>query len=558
MPDPAAGAASDRPRQTAFRDADGLAWPIVAIAVLLCAQLTLVFTHAVNWDEFFHYAQMYKLANGEPVQALQTLYLRPYVPLVGIAGSSVDHILLARLGQWLCEGAILAGIYAAARRFVSPIDACLAVLAYLTTGYVLQNGFALRADPMLTAMLMAAVAVLARAPLDWRTTLTVGVLTGLAAIVSIKAGLYLTVFAGLAWLRWAEAGRSLRSAALLAAVVPVAAATFAVLYLGHVGAMPEAGGTVQQSEGIADAAARRMFFIGRPNNLGMIVGAIATGLGIFALIVAAPFAIARKTRTAPERIALAGMWLPVLLPAFYENSAAYFYVFMLAPVAVACAVAIALVRRRLPAISIAALLVALAAPTVIADNRNVIGNQRRILAEVDRLFPAPVAYFDHAHLVARFAKRNPFQTPWGYRGYLAAGHPIYAEAMTREPVPLLIADWRTFQSLFAGDPQYFLPNDAVALSQTYLPFNGPIRIAGKVVPPGAPRRVEILVPGPYTVHDAPLIIGQRVLEPGAVVQLARGHYALGSAAPERAARLIWGKRLAPRDDLSGMSTWVRF
>lgn len=557
MRDPLAKATSDRPRTSAFRDADGAAWPAAAIALLFAAQLTLVFTHAVNWDEFYHYAQAHALASGQAVQALQTLYLRVFEPLVGLPGSSVDHIVLARLVQWLCEGAILAGIYTTARRFAAPTDALLAVLAYLATGYVLQNGFALRADPMATAVLMAALAVLARAPLDWRLTVMVGLLGGLASMITIKAGLTVTAFAGLAWLRWAEAGRSLRAAAVVAAIVPVAAATFALVYFLHAAPMPDPAGTVAQSGGIADSAAQRMFFLGRPNNLGMIVGAVATGLGLAALIVAAPFAIVRQSPGAPERVALAGLWLPVLLPAFYENSAAYFYVFMLAPVAVACAVPIALLRQRLPAVVIAALLVALAAPTLIADNRRVIDNQRRILAEIDRLFPAPVAYFDHAHLVARFAKRNPFQTPWGYRSYLAAGRPIYGEAMAREPVPLLISDWRTFQSLFAGDPQYFLPEDARALGETYLPFNGPIRIAGKIIEPGKPHLVEVLVPGTYTVHDAPLAIAGRVVAPGGLVRLDRGEHLLGSAAPLRPVRLVWGQHLAPHDDLSALSTWVK-
>lgn len=556
MRDPLVEAVSARPRRSLLRNPDGAAWPMAAVGLLLAAQMTLVFTHAVNWDEFLHYSQMYDLANGRAVQALQTLYLRPYLPLVSPGGSSIDQIVQARLGQWLCLCAILGGIYITARRFAGRTDALLAVLAYLATGYVLQNGFALRADPVVTAVLMAALATLARAPLTWRMPIIVGMLAGLALMISIKAGLYITAFAGLAWLRWAEAGRSVRAGALLAASAPVAGVTFALIFALHSGAMPDAPGAVAQAGGLADSAARRMFFLGRPNNLGAIVGAVATGLGLAALIVAAPVAIARKPVGVPERIALAGLWLPALLPAFYENSAAYFYVFMLAPVTVACAVPIAMLRRRLPAMAIAALLLALALPTVVTDNRRVIDHQRRLLAEVDRLFPSGVAYFDHANVMARLAKRNPFQSPWGYRGYLADGRPIYREAMEREPVPLLIADWRTFQALFAGDPQYFLPEDAEALRETYLPFNGPIRIAGKIVSTGEPRPVEILVPGIYTVHDAPLIVGGKVVPPGGLVQFARGRHWLGSASDDTAARLLFGRNLAPTDDLDGLSTWV--
>ena len=543
-----------------FRDADTMAWPLLAIALLLAGQASLIFTRAINWDEFFHYAQLYHLAAGRPLPALQTLYFRPFAWLPALPGNGVDHIVIARIGMALCELVVLAMIFLAARRFVDRTGAALATLAYLSTGYVLQHGFSFRADPMVTAVLMGAVVLLLRRRLDWSCVLGTGALVGLAGMLSMKAVLYAPAFAGIAWLRWREAGQSRAAALKLASVALVAALTFAAVYLLHQEAMPRPGshqGGPAGSAGLAQSAARYMFFVGRPNNLGFAVDAIFTGLGLAALIALAPWAIAKRRGKPGETVALDAMLAMVLWPAFYENTAPYFYVFMLAPVTVAACVSLAMVRAKAPAMVITVLLVSLTVSTFATENRTVIDNQRRLVGTVDALFPVPVAYFDHADIIPRFDKRNPLQTPWGYKGYLARGVPIYRNAMERRPVPLLIANWWTLREVLAGTDDHFLPRDAKALRGNYLPFAGPVWLAGKQIEAGAERDEEFLVPGPYTVRDAAVSIDGTPYRPGAIVTIGRGVHRIATPG-EAAARLVWGKRLEPRDKLDYTGNWVAF
>ncbi|WP_205693899.1 ArnT family glycosyltransferase [Croceicoccus ponticola] len=530
----------------------------MAIALLLIVQFALIFTHAVNWDESYHYGQLYDLATGQPLGALQTLYLRAYTWIVALPGNAIDHVVIARIGQWLCEWVTLAMIFVLARRFVDRTSAIVATLAYLATGYILQHGFALRADPMVTAVLIAALALFTRSTLGWRGILGVGLLAGFAPMLSIKAVLYAPAFAGIAWLRWCEFGRTGKAALRFVAIGAIAIATFAIVFALHSAMLAPKVAAVDGSIGLANSAASRMFFIGRPNNLGSLIQGILTGLGLTSLVVAAPFAIAKRAGSRAEKIALAGLLLPAVLPFVYENTAPYFYVFMLAPVAVACATSVAWLRPKIPAMVMTALLVALAIPVAIGDNRTTIDNQRRLATELDAMFPAPVAYFDHADVAPRNFKRNPMLTPWGYRGYLHRGVPVYRQTMEREPVPLLVPNWWVLRGMLNGSDEFFLPEDAKVLRENYLPFNGPIWLAGKTIAPGPAKAVEILVPGPYTVRDANVVIDGVNHAIGAIVLLNRGEHRIAATGGGTPARLVWGNRIEPRDRLDFQATWVPF
>jgi len=557
MTSAAATGTSGRTSPRAWRDADSAIWPIIALGVLLAVQAAMIPAHAVNWDESLHYGVLHDLASGEAVGVLQSLYLRPYLWLAG-TGNTIDNIVLARWGQWLFEAVAIASIYVVARRFADRTSAVLAALAYLSAGYVLQNGFALRADPMVTAVLMSCLAILTRCPLRWPVVLAAGMLGGLAPMLSIKAVLYAPAFAGILWMRWNESGRSRAALARIISFAIIAAAAFAAIYAVHAAAIGAPGGGTERSFSMANSAANRMFFIGRPNNLGALVYFMMTAVGTTILILAAPFGIARHTGAKADRIALTGLLLPVLTPFFYENTAAYFYVFMLAPVAAACAVSITLVRRVVPALAISGLLLAFAVPLLLTEDWSMIERQRRLAAELGVMWDKPVAYFDHADVAPALNKRNPFQTPWGYRGYLANGAPIYREAMEREPVPLFIPNWWTFRDLLSGNEDLFLPADAKALRENYVPFNGPIWLAGKDIPPGSSGIHEFLVPGPYTLHGGSARIDGREMDSGAVTVLTRGFHRIETPDDGKGIRLVWGNRITSHDRLDFTHTWVPF
>ncbi|AKM10152.1 hypothetical protein [Croceicoccus naphthovorans] len=546
--------------RSVFRDADSAFWPLAGIAILLIAQATIIVTRAINWDEFIHYGILIDMVSGQRVSALQTLWQRVFAWLPTMPGDTIDRIRYGRAGMLAFELLTLTMIAAIARRFTDHSGAAMGALAWLSAGYVLQHGFSFRADPVVTATLTTALAVLAWRKLDAITALIVGALLGVAGMLTIKAVLYAAAFAGLACLRWTEAERKASATLTLLAIPILAALTFALIHELHASAIAgqvrgASAITSASSTALADNAWHYVFFIGRPNNLGFVVGAISTGLGLFAMILAFPFAL--KGRSLHQRIALIGMIAIVATPAFYENTAPYYYTFMLAPVAIACVVSIDLARRKVPAMVISALLMSLAISVFAHENRKIISHQKRIDAVATSLFDERVAYFDHADALPGFDKMNPFMSPWGIRGYLANGRPIYSTAMRQRPVPLLLANWHPFISVFAGEEKYFLPEDAKAIRENYVQFEGPVWLAGKTVPAHGSNNSEVLVPGPYTLRGGALTIDGVVRKEGDVLNLDRGHHMLVNSGGS-AASIVYGNRLEAVDSLNFSGTWIDF
>jgi hypothetical protein len=565
---------SDRHMQPAAADGapathGAIRLTIAAIALLLALQFALIFTRAVNWDEFFFYGQVAQFARGELPTPLQTIHVHAFQWLLALPGSTVDHILAARIPMFGFELVTLGGIYALARRFTDPLVSALAVLAYLSAGYVLQHGMSFRVDPPVTASLVVALAVLARAPLRWWSVLLTGALIGLAGMITIKAVLYAPAFLGMAWLRWAEADRDRATGLRIAAIGLAALAIFAALYLWHAAAIaasaaplaqaasapsPTVPDTGAQAGAVLNRSASDMFFIGVPPYWRMIVKAASLAPLFALLILTAPFAIARSGLTRAAKWALAGLWMPVLTLAFYRNSAGYFYVFLLPPLAIAASCGLDWLRSRFGALPVIAVMLTIALATWASDDRKVLASQRSVSDAAQRMFPQGTAYFDHSGMIGSFRKANGFMTPWGMEQYRRAGS--YRAAMEAQTVPLLIEnDIMVTAALTGGDKTaILLPEDARAWRENYVRYWGTIWLAGKSLPAGSAIDSEFLIPGRYRVEGHDVSVDGVPHEAGDIVTIARGVHVLANAS-KRPARLVWAdiadppQGKAPQGDL---------
>ena len=194
------------------------------------------------------------------------------------------------------------------------------------------------------------------------------------------------------------------------------------------------------------------------------------------------------------------------------------------------------------------------------EDRTVIDRQRHLARDVRAIFGEPVGYIDHNAMLGGWPKANNFMTPWGMGAYRERGEPLYAETLERETVPLLLANWWTLRvMLLDGDDTLLVPEDNLAMRETYIEFSPWIFIAGKALPARTPARPErFRVPGPYTVRDAPMIVDGTLMQPGEVVELERGEHML--AVPgDKSARLVWGDNLRePENPLSPGPLYVDF
>lgn len=525
--------------------APSLAWPLAALGFVAALQLVSLFHRAVNWDEYWFLGQVHELAQGQLTRPLQTIHTRLFGWLTALPGSDIDAMIAARVAMLGCLVVATLAIVGIAERFAPRRAALFAALAYLSAGFVFQHGHSFRVDPLATMLLMAALWALLRAPLRWGTVLGIGLLLGLAAMVTIKVVLYAGAFAGLAWLRWSEHGRSPAAALRLVGIGVAALAAFGALYLYHNHDL--AHGAQGMAKSVLRTSFGYMFGWGVPDYWRMMLKAAATAPLLTLLIAAFPFVLWRLPASGAEKIALLGLFSPLATLLFYHNTAAYYYVYMLAPVAAAAAIAIPLLTARLrpPVLALAFA----ANPVVIwaAEAPSVLPAQRQLAEAAEALFPQPVGYFDWCAQLPSLAKRNMFMTPWGIDLYQHHEVPSLEETMARESVPLVVENEAMFTQALrgSGDRAVFTPRDAAVLRASYVPFWGPFWLAGQRIPAGSTDHAfDLKVPGPYTVGDAPLVIDGVARRAGEVVELARGVHRIGGnrAAP---VLLLWGRNLKP-------------
>ncbi len=517
-------------------------WPAAMLVLTLALQATLVTGRAINWDEFFHYSQIHKLVAGTLSTPLQTLYTRAFAWVVALPGSGIDHIITIRWFMLGCELAILAAIVGIASRFASRQAAWLAALAYASGGYVFQHATSFRFDSPAAALLMTAAWILLRSRLGTLAIIAIGLLIGSATVLTIKAALFAPVFAGIAWLRWSEAGRTSAAALRIVACGATSLAAFAVIYGLHASTLTgDVGG---EALTVVGGVGTSMFSIGlQPYWLHHLKG-FAIAPAIVLMLIAFPFILRRSALSRPERVALIGLILPLSTLLFYHNSAPYYFVFMLAPICAALALVLDRALPRYGEARIALLLGGLALAIWAVDRTGPLDKQREILAAADMIFPDKPAYFDSSAMLGHFPKANAFMTPAGTAQYLKGAYPPMTDVMARQAVPLVLASDELFERvLTTAEPvAALLPQDLAALRETYVPFWGPFWIAGRAFPKAT--EFTLRVPGQYRVEGSALRIDGRDLQPDALVTLGYGPH---RAEPLTSAqsRIVWAAARRP-------------
>ena len=534
------------------------AWPLSALVLVLALQFTMIFTRAINWDEFWHYSLVVQLTRGTLTQPLQTFFVRLFQWLPLLPGAAVDHIIAARVVMFVCEVVTVAAIAALASRFTGRTVGLLCALGYVSVAFVLQNGFAFRADPVAAALLMSALWILACTSFRGAWLFLFGALVGLAGIYTIKSILYAPAFAGLAWMRWREDNCS-RVFLLRCFVAAIAAsACFLLLYIYH----SKTGVFATTSDAkLLQHSAQKMFFVGVPRYWRSMVQFASGKVFLSALFLLFPLAVAKIRLVPSAKVALVGLYLPITTLAFYFNTLPYFYTFMLPPVLVACSASVAMFGRRFDPVLLTVPFLFTAAVAWIEDDPSVIDRQRQVEVAAQLIFPANISYFDFCGMLPSFHKANAFMSEWGSELYRNGSLPPMRAEMQGEVVPLVLAVDDMFTELFqtTGPSPDFRPDDAAALRETYLHFWGPFWVAGRNISANArPMAWDVLVPGPYTVSGGEIQIGGRVIHPGEVINLHRGTYRL-SPLHGRAARLIWGSHLRVPDQPAPVEPyWVGF
>jgi hypothetical protein len=484
-------------------------------ALLLITKAWLVTRVNINWDEFFFLSEIHALLRGDLHSSFQTAYTRLFGWLALLGEHEVARINIARfvmlallaLSAWL--------LYRLGRRWYSAPAAALGSLSFLGLWVTLRHGASFRVDALLLPLQTGALLALTQhAWSPFRRSVTSGSLLGMACVLSVKAVLLAPVVLALLLLQRGAVDAKLRSGMQLATAAAVIAAT---LLAAHHLAMPDAADqaspTGLQPQSVAQRAydawqrtiAGAEFLPRRP-----VLREQLRADPLFWLLTIGGLAVALARR----QWGAASCALSVLPVLFYRNAFAYFFVVMLAPLAVlvaaACDAALAAVRRRaterLAQWTVAGLALAFAlqagAHTLrLAADRQ--AEQRRLVEGVHAMFREPVPYLDHSGMISAFPKANFFMTSWGMERYAEDGRGFVRDALLQRRAPLLIENRA---ELRVGAPRYglLLPDDRALIERFYLPYWGPVRVAGVqiTVTAGAVNQVELPFPGNWRLQSS--------------------------------------------------------
>jgi len=526
-------------------DEHSIAWPLAALALILCLHVAVTFTRSINWDEFIVYAQIHQLARGELTLPLQTFQTRLFQWILNLDVSNIDQIIAARVVILGCVAVTASAIYFLAERFARREIALVCALAWLSTGFVIQHGTSLRTDPMAAALLMTSLAIMARTRLGLGMSLIVAGLAAVSVLITLKSVLYAPAFAGIAWLCWHTGGRSRATTLKLVRLALLVPALFAILYFVHGSYLPQEDSATAIATQTAGLMFRPFEFTHWRHSLKFVT--IAPFLAI--LLVLIPHYIRRQTeRPVAEKFALIGLALVLSSLLFYTNTYAYFFVFILPPACVACAPSVEAIVQRY-SLGLLTMALTINAVSVFAlEDTEVLATQRSIVEAADEIFPDPIDYFDGTHQIAQFRKANVLLDAWNIRTYFYGGHATSMEGkLDTTVVPMILTNTLVLQDALEGTDRVTLLQrvDIAMLRDTYVRFWGPYWIAGERLKASETRTVKIRVPGPYTVNNGSITINGSVFDPGEVVLLDRGTYVLGGHSSP--VLLLWGDHLKRPD-----------
>lgn len=512
-----------------FRPAHARAFALFCAFAVIALQIELVFAKSINWDEFYGFGQIHQFRRGEAVPLLQVPYIYLYSWVPSLPGNAIDHIVIIRLLNLGFVALTVAAIFDLARRFASRDAAFLAALAYLAGGHVLLHAFALRADMIAAALLMASLWLLLTRRLGLAVLAGAALLAALAFVATIKSVLYAPLFLSVLWWRRDHLPMRLIVALGVGGIVTAFAAALAT-------------GVVASVTTLAMQSAARMFDGGLFPQLGYFADQLLTAPFLALMIVAGIVVLVQQRGQRIPLAFMAACLVPLAAVAIYRNAFPYYFAFALPPAALVAAAGAQWLKERYGLAPVAAILALNALALSLTEDRQVMRDQRTVQAGIAQIFPVPVTYIDDADFVGAYPRAvNHFGSGWGLAGYREAGTPAYRNALERNVVPFLFREGPAMENMDpakSGDLM-LLPEDTAALRDNFIPHWGKVFVAGKQIAPGA-SEIEILVPGTYTVEGSAIRIDGASYPIGAQVQLDRGTRCVDAGQP---ATLRWGENL---------------
>ncbi len=518
-------------------------------------------TQNINWDEFHYLAEIYKFKNGEITSALQTIHVRFFGWLHLVSDNEVDQIIAARVVMLIFHLGVGACIYQISNSVTNRPSATAATCAYFICSFSITSGASFRYDPTAAFLIMAALVTGFRKRLSAKHILLISLTTSLALLVTLKSIFFVpTILLSILFKRKNKLFniKDAQNTVLVILAIPII--VFLGAYLHGIGMV-----STREPAVLAEAAAKKTLmhaqFFPRLNTFLFF---IESNLPVFFLFLLGIYSFLKKYNGDFPKLSICGLLLPLTCLLVYRNAYAYFYPFLVAPAMIFVAFGwnrLVEIFNRVKWLSnpthigILILTIQLLIFGVLAPSKNVTANdQKKLLAEIHKIFPEPVTYIDRCSMLSTHSKVGFFMSTWGESNYNDRGLPIFDDIIESEQPKFLLAnkislDIDSFENLeYKNNTFQWLDADKAALAQNFVHHWGPLYVAGKAIvtkPGQTEHNFLVKIPGTYTLEinrPVKITINGEAYKAGDVLELNIGEHVLKS--PESLQVVLrWGEHL---------------
>lgn len=512
-----------------------LVWFLVAVCLLL--QLHLQFVQQVNWDEFFYLSRIFEFQRGELQRPLQNFHVHYFSWLTALPGDEIDKINVARVVMWCVQIGTMAMIYLMARPFVSKEAAAMAVLAYVSAGYVFIHGTSFRTDPVAAFLVTAALTILVRSKLGALMLALYAGLLALAMMVSVKVIFFAPAFIAVAIWRLLTSTAPVKLLLKLGATVIGIVVIFGALFQYQISVMtiPDLSAPTENMTAAYETTILSGKIFPRLDYMkgGIFLAPVQSLLLLFGFA-AALVAVIKRRRQAGAELLLIALALPLLSFVFYRNAFPYYFAFIF-PTAMVL-IGYGFEKLKLSKGLEIAISIVMVASMFSVYNQRLAHNQsaqKHMLTEAHKIFPDGVNYIDRCSMIGAFSKQGFFMSSWGMQSYNMAGGSKFGQLLAESTIPFVLNNGTALAQALEQTPIpdgqdmfYFSRQDATILQTNYIQHWGPIWVAGKTFAVNNTAiYFDIVIPGTYTVEaDQIVSINGTQYTSGQTVALRRGRH----------------------------------
>ena len=547
---------------------------VIILAMLVLAALMLkallLSRFPIHDDEFYYLSKVYQYERGELATAFQSFHVHFFGWLSAAGQNEVAQVMAARIVMYFFLLGTCFYLFRLARYFLGVRGALFCVLCYLCFISTIVNGASFRSDTPATFFIMFALYHFIVRENSVFSNFLAGAATAVSLLFTIKAAIFLPLFAGWFLSRWLFcAGRSkslIRNAFFPGSLIIV----FIILYKLHASTIYHSATVEKENVNFLShsfstfVTLKQIFPARRWIILTLTIDFLVWFLLFSGFLVHLTELLQRRfTRNEPKAF-LSILATPILSLLLYRNAYPYFFVFLIPTSTVFCGYLFEFLAskgtKRITAtlISIVLGLMVLSNflvrfPRYVTYDAEQANLQRNVLTAIHKMFPRPVPYVDTCSMVSSYPKVGLFMSPAYIRNYQKRVRPIM-DSVLREKKPIfLLVNYDFLLDLnLSQPPQPFngkglFDADWAALKSYFIHHWGPIWVVGKQFKLGQLKELqkfEIIVPGLYTVEsDANILIDNTFYCNGDVIHLDAGTHAAKANRANTTVKLRWGDHL---------------